>query len=104
MFGDMMGQMEEMSAKMEEKLKGIEITETAADGMIKISVNGMREVLNVSISPDLVKDEGIEIVEDLLVVTLNRALESAAEQEAVEGQSMFQNMMPGGMDGLEGLM
>jgi hypothetical protein len=34
---------------------------------------------------------------------VNRVLEKAAEQEAVESQKMMKDMMPPGLDGLGGL-
>lgn len=100
MFGDMMGQMQEMQAKMKEKLRGIEVTGEAGDGLVKVTANGAREIVNIKIDPSVAEDA--EALEDLLLVATNRALELAAEKEAAEGQSMLGDMLPGGLGGLFG--
>jgi DNA-binding YbaB/EbfC family protein len=100
MFGDMMGQMQEMQAKMKEKLRAIAVVGEAGDGLVKVTANGAREILNISIDPTLLEDT--EAIEDLLVIATNRALELAAEKEAAEGQSLLGSMLPGGMDNLFG--
>lgn len=100
MFGDMMGKMEEMQAQMKEKLRAITVNAEAGDGLVKVSVNGAREVTNVSISPEVLDDA--EALEDLLLVALNRALEAAATKEAAEGQSLLNGMLPGGLGNLFG--
>lgn len=96
----MMGQMQEMQAKMKEKLREIEVVGVAGDGLVKVTANGAREILNISLDPSLSGD--LEGLEDLIVVATNRALEMAAEKEATEGQSMLGNMLPGGLGGLFG--
>lgn len=95
-----MGQMQEMQAKMQEKLRQIEVTESAGGNLIKVTVNGVREVINISIDPSLLGGDDAEAVEDMLLVAMNRALEKAAQVEAQEGQSIMKNMMPGGLEGL----
>ncbi|MEL6973181.1 MAG: YbaB/EbfC family nucleoid-associated protein [Bacteroidota bacterium] len=100
MFGDMMGQMEEMQAKMKEKLQAIEVIGEAGDGLVRVTANGAREIINVKIDPSLLDDA--EALEDLLLVATNRALEEAALKEAAEGKSLLGNMLPGGLGGLFG--
>ncbi len=100
MFGDMMGQMEEMQAKIKEKLRTIHVTGEAGDGLVKVTANGTREITNITVDPSVLDDA--EALEDLLMVATNRALELAAEQEAGESQSLLQNMLPGGLGGMFG--
>lgn len=100
MFGDMQGQMEEMQAKMKEKLRAESVTGEAGDGLVKVTANGAREITNIKVAPSLLDDA--EALEDLLLVATNRALELAAEKEAGESQNMIQNMLPGGLGGMFG--
>lgn len=95
-----MGQMQEMQAQMKEKLRAIEVTGEAGDGMVKVTSNGAREIVNIKIDPSLAGDA--DALEDLLLVATNRALELAAEKEASEGQALLGNMLPGGLGGLFG--
>ena len=95
-----MGQMQEMQAKMKEKLRAVTVTGEAGDGLVKVTANGAREIVNIKIDASVAGDP--EALEDLLLVATNRALEAAAEKEAAEGQALLGNMLPGGLGGLFG--
>lgn len=90
-----MGQMQDMQAKMQEKLRKEEFTESAGGDLIQVTVNGVREITNISIDPSLLGGDDAEAIEDMLVVATNRALTKAAQAEATEGESIIQGMLPG---------
>lgn len=93
MFGNMFGDLEKKQQEMAAKAAAI-VVETEVEG-IKVSVNGNKEVLNISIiDPAILGDK--EQLEDLLVVAVNRALEEAGEKAAFETQQMMQDMLPPG--------
>ena len=98
MFGNMFGDLEEKQKALQEKLAGIVIDESAAGGKLSISVNARREVLNISIDPELAADP--EQLEDMLVITMNKALQSATAVEVEEGQKLMKDMLPPGLDKL----
>ncbi len=102
-MGNLFGDMEEKQEKLREELKNFEIVEEAKDGTIKVTANGIREIVNISISQELVSGEETEKLEDLLVITINRALQKAAEKEAKESQKLINDMLPPGMKGLRNL-
>ncbi|PPK84646.1 hypothetical protein CLV84_3808 [Neolewinella xylanilytica] len=102
MFGDMMKQMEEMQAKMQQQLAQESFEAEAGGGAVKVTCDGTRTVQNISIDPDQVDPSDVEALEDLLVVATNRALEKAAEFEAKQAGGMMDNMLPGGLGGLLG--
>jgi DNA-binding YbaB/EbfC family protein len=103
MFGDMMGQMKDMQAKLKERLRTITLEAEAGDGAVKVTVNAAREITNVKIDPAMVDTDDLEAIEDLVVIASNRALEQAAAREAAESQTMIQDMLPPGLGGLGGL-
>ncbi|CAH1000599.1 Nucleoid-associated protein [Neolewinella maritima] len=102
MFGDMMKQMEEMQAKMQEQLGQQTFEAEAGGGAIKVTCDGTRTIQNVSIDPEQVDPSDLEALEDLLVVATNRALEKAAAYEAQQAGGMMDNMLPGGLGSLLG--
>lgn len=102
MFGDMFGQMEEQQKAMREKLREVEIESEAGDGAVKVTVNAARELTNITIDPASIDTEDVEQLEDLILVAVNRAMEEAAEVEAIESQKMLNDMLPPGMAGLFG--
>ena len=69
-------------------------------GIVKVTVNGNREVVNISVQPDAMTPDDTEQLEDLLLVAINRAMAMAAETEAAESQKLIQDMLPPGMGGL----
>lgn len=104
MFGNMMGDMAARQEEMKKKLAEITVEEKAGDGAIKILVNANREILNISIDKTKLASDDMEELEDLLLISLNRALGKAAEQEAAASQKMISDMMPPGLGNLFGGM
>lgn len=95
----MFGGMEEMQKQMQEKLAGIIVEEQAGGGMVKIKANAARQILDVSLSPDLDMSDK-EGVEDLILEAVNRVVAAAAAKEQEESQAMLSKMLPGGMGDL----
>ena len=100
MFGDMFAQMQQQQEALQKKLGEMRITEEA--GGLSVTVSGAREVTVVKIDEGLLADGDPEQLEDLLLVSLNRALARAAEAEQTEAQSLMSGMIPGGLEGLLG--
>jgi len=101
MFGleNMFGDMEAQQKAMREKLAEFIVESEAGDGAVKISANANREITNINIDPTFLKNAEAEELEDLLLVAINRALNSALEKEADETQQLLKDMMPPGLDG-----
>ncbi len=100
MFGDLFGNVEQQQKELQEKLEKVEVRGVSGDGAISVIANANQKVLNISIDKTKLDWEDSEEVEDLLLVAVNRALEKAAQTQAVESQKMMQKMMPPGMGGL----
>ena len=72
----MMGKVKEMQSKMQdaqEKLADIVASGEAGGGMVKVLVNGKKEILKIEIEPELVKPEEVRILQDLIVAAANKA-------------------------------
>ena len=95
-----MAQMQQQQAALQEKLGAMRITEEA-DG-VSVTVSGTREVVGVKVADRILADGDSEQLEDLLLVSLNRALARAAEAEQTEAQGLMSGMIPGGLEGLLG--
>lgn len=95
-----MGNMEEKQKAMKAKLQTIEVSEVLEG--IELKGNGAREILNISINEEYLKQEKKEELEDLLLVAFNNLLEKISVEEAKESQNMISQMLPPGMEGLFG--
>ncbi|AEE52122.1 MAG TPA: YbaB/EbfC family nucleoid-associated protein [Haliscomenobacter sp.] len=102
MFGldNMFGDMEAQQKAMREKLAEFIVESEAGEGAIKITANANRELTNISIDPDFLKNAEAEELEDLLLVAINRVMQRAQEKEAFETEQLLKDMLPPGMDGL----
>lgn len=78
----MMKQMQKMQKKMaeeQEKLKEETVEGSAGGGMVKVVMNGHKEVMDVEISEEVVDPDDIEMLQDLIVAATNEALNKADE-------------------------
>lgn len=71
--------------KMQEELEKAEYTATAGGGVVTAIVTGKRELLSLSIEPDAVDPEDVDMLQDLIIAAVNEALRKA---EASAGENM----------------
>ena len=78
----LMKQAQKMQAEMQkaqEELENAEIEGVAQGDAVKVIMNGKKVVTSISINPDYVDVDDIEMLEDLIVVALNDAYQKADE-------------------------
>ena len=91
-LGQLMKQAQEMQTKMaemQEKLETLEISGSAAAGMVTVVLNGKGAMRSVKIDPSLVKPEEAEILEDLITAAHNDAKSRLEEKVQEETSSMM---------------
>ena len=76
---------ENIRAKQEE-LEAKEYTGTASGEMVSVTMNGKHEVVAVSIKPDAVDPDDIEMLEDLIAAAVNSAV-SAVDKDSEKEMS-----------------
>lgn len=93
---EMQQRIQEMQAAMTAAQDAVEVQEFTASvggGVVEAKVNGKKEVLAVTIKPEAVDPEDVEMLQDLVVSAVNEALRQASE--AMEASL---NKATGGMD------
>ncbi len=98
-MADMFGKISDMQAKVkeaQEKLGEITVEADAGGGMVKVKANGKREVISIDIDRDVIDADDKEILEDLVVAGVNKALEKAEETGKEKMQDIYKDMLPGG--------
>jgi len=76
----MMGKMKEVQARMKEaqdNLVNVIATGESGAGLVKATVNGKRQLINLDIDTSLLKPEDKPILQDLIVAAINKANEEA---------------------------
>ena len=85
-MNSMMKQVQAMQRKLtkaQDELAGKEVSGSAGGGMVTAVVNGGgTEVRSISINPEAVDPEDVEMLADMVVAAINEALRAAKELEA----------------------
>jgi DNA-binding YbaB/EbfC family protein len=78
---EMMAQAREMQAQMEQKLAETIIEAETGGGMVKVRMNGKKEILSLKIEPTALgaSTGDIELLEDLIAAAVNEAGRRADE-------------------------
>lgn len=104
---DVMQQIEQMQAQMQEALEDEKVTVTAGGGMIAVTMTGQQQLENIIISPEVVDSDDIEMLQDLIIAAINEAIEKsralAEEKSGTLVNDLLGNMGMGGMN-IPGLM
>ena len=85
-------------------MSAIRAVGNAGGGLIEVEVNGLGEMLRLSIDPTLIEKNDRELIEDLVPAATNAALAKAKEQQAEVMQNIAGGMdIPGLSDALASL-
>lgn len=98
-MADLFGKFTEMQGKMQEIQDGLaklEVEAEAGGGMVKVKANGKRQIISIDLDKDVVDPEDKEMLEDLVVAGVNKALDKAEEAAQEKMQSAYKDMLPGG--------
>ncbi|MDD7771148.1 MAG: YbaB/EbfC family nucleoid-associated protein [Firmicutes bacterium] len=85
--------MQQEMLKMQAEMETREYEATVGGGMVTAKVNGKHEVMSVTIQPEAVDPEDVEMLQDMVVAAVNEAMRKA-EAEASAGMSK----LTGGMN------
>jgi hypothetical protein len=93
----LMKQAQQMQTKMQRELEQLEVEASTGGGMVSVKVSGHKQLLSVSIDPEVLDPEDPEMLQDLIVAAVNEAARKV--DETVQEQM---GAMTGGM-GLPGM-
>ncbi len=85
--------------QMQEDLQQQTYTASAGGGVVTATVSGKRELTELTIDPEAVDPDDVEMLQDMVVAAVNEAMRKAEEASA---QSM--SRLTGGLGGLGGLL
>jgi len=94
---DLINKLQDLKRQSEDsktRLAEMEITEDAGNGLIRLSMNGNRELKSLEINADLSQFDK-EDLEDLICVAFNRALERVNDLNEKEVMSSAQSLFSG---------
>jgi DNA-binding YbaB/EbfC family protein len=81
----MMKQAQEMQERLQKQMAEMRIEATAGGGMVTVVVNGTKQLQSLTIDPEVVSKDDVEMLQDMIVAAVNDAGRKVDEQL---GQSM----------------
>ena len=81
----MMKQAQEMQQRLQKQMADIRVEATAGGGMVTVVVNGTKQLQSITIDPEVVSKDDVEMLQDMIVAAFNDAARKVDEQL---GQSM----------------
>ena len=87
--------LQEQMAKAQDDIDAREFTAQAGGGMISVTVSGKKELKSITINPDCVDPEDVEMLQDMIMAAVNEALRTAEETRNAEMSRLAPGM--GGM-------
>jgi DNA-binding YbaB/EbfC family protein len=95
----MMKQAQEMQEKLQRELAETEVQATAGGGMVTVTMNGQKQILRMTIDPDVVSKEDVEMLQDLIVAAVNDAQRKVDETVAGKMGGMMGGLKIPGLTG-----
>jgi len=98
-LGDMMKQAQKLQSKMmelQEELAGKTIEASAGGGMVTVMIKGRQEIVSLTIDPEVVDRQEIEMLQDLIIAAVNEGIRRAQQIWAEEMKKLTGGMsIPG---------
>src|SRR3954468_12951223 len=90
---EMMSQARQKYEELQKKLQSTVVDASAGGGSVTVKMNGQKQLLSVTIDPEMVKSGDVEMLQDLVTAAVNAAVRKVDD----ELQSSMGNML-GGMN------
>jgi DNA-binding YbaB/EbfC family protein len=98
-LGDLMKQAQRLQSKMmalQEELAGKTVEATAGGGMVTVVVNGKQEFVSLTIDPEVVDRQEVEMLQDLIIAAVNEGVRKSQQMGADEMKKLTGGMaIPG---------
>jgi DNA-binding YbaB/EbfC family protein len=98
-LGDLMKQAQRLQSKMmelQEELAGKTVEATAGGGMVTVVINGKQELVSLTIDPEVVDRQEVEMLQDLIIAAVNEGVRKSQQMGADEMKKLTGGMaIPG---------
>ncbi len=79
-INQMMKQAQQMQERLQKQMTDMRVEATAGGGMVTVVVNGHKAIQSLTIDPEVVSKEDVEMLQDLILAAINDANRKAEEQ------------------------
>jgi len=95
----MMKQAQQMQERLQKQMAEMRIEATAGGGMVTVVVNGAKQVQQITIDPEVVSKDDVEMLQDLIIAAINDAHRKADEAMADQMGGMLGGLKIPGLGG-----
>jgi hypothetical protein len=92
----MMKQAQQMQEKMAREMEELRVEASAGGGVVNVTMKGDHEIISLKVDPEIVKDNDIEMLQDMIVAAINEG--NRKVNEAMK--SKLGSMLPPGLGNL----
>jgi DNA-binding YbaB/EbfC family protein len=76
----MMQQAKEMQERLQKQMADLRVEATAGGGMVTVVLSGTKQLHSITIDPEVVSKDDVEMLQDLIVAAINDANRKVDEQ------------------------
>jgi len=69
-------------AKAQQELGDMTVEASTGGGAVKVTIDGQQKIRSVTISPDVINAEDVEMLQDLVMTAVNEAVQKSQELAA----------------------
>ena len=96
-MGGMNMNMIKQAQKMQQEMETKEYEAAAGGGMVTAAVNGKHELLRLTIDPEAVDPEDVEMLQDMVIAAVNEAMRAAAADSSAAMGKLTGGLNLGGL-------
>ena len=89
--------MQQELLRMQQEMETKEFSATVGGGMVTATVNGKHEVTALTIDPEAVDPDDVEMLQDLVIAAVNEAMRSAEADSAASMSKLTGGLNLGGL-------
>ena len=78
----MMQQAQQMQERLQKQMAELKVEATSGGGMVTVVVNGAKQIQSLTIDPEVVSKEEVEMLQDLILAAVNDAHRKVDEEMA----------------------
>jgi len=100
-LGEVFGKVIELQQRLAETQQALgqrTVTVETGGGIVRVMANGLQRIVRIEVDPEAFRSEDQDMLEDLIVAGVNKALEEAARMAREEMQKAAGALLPPGLN------